>query len=282
MFESWRAAGEAREQTDAAVAVLQRELLVPVDHDVREAHLEAMALELAVSRASFARDDCHPRRVRRAVVSSAVVAGALTFMSGLGAAGALPTPAQHWLSGLTRVFGIHLPDRPPRAIGASDEKGPAGAATVPAKAATNAPTDRLPDAPAPLRTGGGPAASPGGAHPTVAAVAGGHGNPLFVQTPTGEAPGAHGAEPDPTRVATAGSSAGGNGEAAPGPGNKAAKGSAGGHGKAATAHADKPPQANAGGNGKATAQANHAGSANAGRVSAGSTIAKPGTSHRSP
>ena len=278
MFESWRAGDEAREQTDAAVAVLQRELLAPVDHDVRDAHLEAMALELAVSRASFTRDDRRPHRVRRAVVSSAVVAGALTFMSGLGAAGALPAPAQHWLSGVTRVFGIHLPDRPSRVLGASDEKGPAGAARVPAQAPASAPSGRLPHAPAPLHTGRGSVPSASGAHPNVAAVVGGPGDPLVAPTPTAET---SGSGPDPTRIATVGSNAGGNGTAAAEPGNTAAPGRAGGNGKAATAHANKPPQSNAGGNGKSTAHANHAGNANAGRGSAGSTIAKPGTSHRS-
>jgi hypothetical protein len=117
MFDSWRPSGSDREPTDGFVAVLQRELLTPVHHDVATAHLEAMALELDLSRPSV-EPERHPRRLSRAVLGAIACAGALTFTGGLGAAGALPAHAQHWLSNATRVFGIHIPDRPaPSAVG---------------------------------------------------------------------------------------------------------------------------------------------------------------------
>jgi hypothetical protein len=141
MFESWRAPGADPEPTGGIVAVLQRELLVPVDDAVAQAHLEAMTLEFELHCASFAGDDRRPRKMRRAVLGSVVAAGVLTFTGGVGAAGALPAPAQHWLSGVTRVFGIHVPDRPPRPLGASDQTAPAPSRPAPPPRAPHSPTD---------------------------------------------------------------------------------------------------------------------------------------------
>jgi hypothetical protein len=280
MFESWRSAGAAREPADAVVAVLHRELLVPVDQEVANAHLEAMSLELAVSRASFADRDRGARRVPRTVVGSALVAGALTFMTGLGAAGALPPPAQHWLSGATRVFGIHLPDRPTHPSGRSGDG--AGPVAVPAKAPTNAPADHAQGAATHLGSPAGSASSPSGVRPTDSSGAG-PGSPSGAQSSELDSPGRE----DGAGAAEApGSNAGGNGKSAASAASAAAEhasptanGSAGGTGNAGAAHTDdstRTSHASSNADG-ATAPANSVTHPNPGNDSVAFTMAEPAT-----
>jgi hypothetical protein len=106
--------------TDAIVGILQRELMLPCEPDVAARHLEMMFLELeweyvdegsAVSRAS------RSRRRAQAIVSTCVLATALSLSGGLAAAGALPASAQHWLHRVSRAVGLDLADAPAHASG---------------------------------------------------------------------------------------------------------------------------------------------------------------------
>jgi hypothetical protein len=107
-----RLPGSADERdAEAVVAILCRELLTPMDDDVVAGQLEAMLLEFDWEQEAEP-SSCRPRLRTPAVIGSCLVAVALSLTSGLGAAGALPATAQHWLSRASRIIGIPLPDAP--------------------------------------------------------------------------------------------------------------------------------------------------------------------------
>ena len=92
--------------TMRVVAALRRDLLAPIDGQVAARHLEAMFLEFEWELAAEP-DTCEPvglRPTHRAtkLIGACVAAAALSLTSGFAAAGALPAPAQHWLSRRTR------------------------------------------------------------------------------------------------------------------------------------------------------------------------------------
>jgi hypothetical protein len=95
------------------VATLRRELLAPVDAELTARHLEVMLLELDWERSPAPADRRPKLRVPR-VVGTCVAAAALSLTGGLAAAGALPATAQHWISRVTHIVGIPLPDAPVR------------------------------------------------------------------------------------------------------------------------------------------------------------------------
>jgi hypothetical protein len=142
-------------ERDRVVATLRRELLVPFDDEVAASHLEAMLLEFDWK--LDPEPDAEPVHRRpmlrvRTVRASCIAAATLMVTGGFAAAGALPAPAQHWLSRATRVVGIRLPDSP--------APSPAPRTNTPR---TNTPRITTPSARTPPQPSqAGPAARPGG------------------------------------------------------------------------------------------------------------------------
>jgi hypothetical protein len=138
-----RLSGSADERdAEAVVAILCRELLTPMDDVVVGAQLEAMLLEFEWEQEA-APEARRPRVRTPAVIGSCLVAVALSLTSGLGAAGALPATAQHWLSRVTRIIGIPVPDAPGYGRAPSPIRtDPPRVAPAPMGAATTVAVDR--------------------------------------------------------------------------------------------------------------------------------------------